>query len=605
MPFALAFEVRQRRQQIGPAGLRAAVRRAAAGQRRHPGLPRRPSSSTTACAPSCAATTRGSRSCASTTGPPTTPTSGCSGSPPPTRRSGPSGRRTPARAPRSTPASRRPNGDVLILVDADGLFRPDTVTRLLRGFRHDRASVRSAATTARSTSTDVLTRLLALISHVGTGPDAPRPRRAGLPAGRLGQHRRLPARRPRARTGPLRTDTLGEDLELTWRVHRAGYQVTFAPDALVYAESPSTLRGLWRQRVRWARGLLQATSLHRSMIGNPRYGTFGVYLLYNTLAQVVGPFFQVLAVVVVAALVAVRRTRLAARHVVELDPAARPADLRRAAAPGHRARPGPGGPAVPLDRRAVAALLHPHDVRDARRRHRSKLRNAENRWNKLDRSGTVSVLGPRRRRWPWLLTIAFALAAAITAAVVVARPWEEIPPSMTVATRSAGHPLRERRLRHRHRPRHRLGRHRRPPRRAVGANAVDLNAGRVEFTAFDWAAHPDAAAEPGTDHLARAANALHLSDDGAARQIGLIVDAFVPQLIADDPSLAGVVHGRPALAVQRLRVADRPGRGRRAADQLRRRPRASGTCRARSSLTELLPGRPTRSATTTSRSTGR
>jgi hypothetical protein len=75
---------------------------------------------------------------------------------------------------------------------------------------------------------------------------------------------------------------------------------------------------------------------------------------------------------------------------------------------------------------------------------------------------------------------------------------------------------------------------------AAGANAVNLNAGRVEFTAFDWPAHPDAAAEPGTDHLATAAGALVDGPDGTHRAVSLIVDAFVPAWIEADPSIAGV-----------------------------------------------------------------
>lgn len=93
-------------------------------------------------------------------------------------------------------------------------------------------------------------------------------------------------------TGLLRTDTVGEDLELTWRVYRAGYRVAYLPTALVYAESPSTVRGLWRQRVRWARGLLQSVRLHGDMVGNPRYRFFGIYLALNYISQVVVPLIQ-------------------------------------------------------------------------------------------------------------------------------------------------------------------------------------------------------------------------------------------------------------------------------------------------------------------------
>ncbi|NDO88564.1 hypothetical protein GYH36_03650 [Cellulosimicrobium cellulans] len=81
----------------------------------------------------------------------------------------------------------------------------------------------------------------------------------------------------------------------------------------------------------------------------------------------------------------------------------------------------------------------------------------------------------------------------------------------------------------------------------AGVNAVELNAGRVEYTAFDWDDHPDAAAEPGTDHLAVAARALGQGPDGARRDVGLIVDAYVPRWLEQDPSLAGrSPDGQPA-----------------------------------------------------------
>jgi hypothetical protein len=75
---------------------------------------------------------------------------------------------------------------------------------------------------------------------------------------------------------------------------------------------------------------------------------------------------------------------------------------------------------------------------------------------------------------------------------------------------------------------------------AAHVNTVDLDAGRVEFTAFDWSAHKDAAADPGTDHIAVAADAVHASANGKQRQVNLVVDALVPKWIESDPSIAGV-----------------------------------------------------------------
>ncbi len=175
-------------------------------------------------------------------------------------------------------------------------------------------------------------------------------------------------------------------------MHAAGYGVTFAPDAVVYAESPSTVRGLWRQRVRWARGLLQVSALHRRMIGNLRYGRFGAYLLYNTVSQVAGPFLQVLAFLALSVLVAVEGTgwlppswwewalflRLPLSLgllllAVVLDHA--PGDLRYLWT-------------VPLW--PVYSSLMTLVMLEAARRETT---DAEGRWDKLERTGTVSVRG--------------------------------------------------------------------------------------------------------------------------------------------------------------------------------------------------------------------
>lgn len=279
-------------------------------------------------------------------------------------------------------------GDVVVLADADGVFRHDTLTMLLRGFRDDRVGAVSG--NDRPSNLDrVLPRHLALVGHVGTGLV----RRAldrldCLPvvSGNLGAYRREVL----DRVGPLRTDTLGEDLELTWRVHRAGYRVTFAPHAMVFAESPVTVRGLWRQRVRWARGLLQAVALHRHMIGNPRYGAFGPYLLYSTVAQVLGPFLAVLGLVAVGALVALDGTAwlpatwlawlLALGVVLSVALLVLALLLDRAATDLRQVWTLPLWP--------LYSTLMTFVMLDAAR---LELARAENRWNKLERTGSVTV----------------------------------------------------------------------------------------------------------------------------------------------------------------------------------------------------------------------
>ena len=52
-----------------------------------------------------------------------------------------------------------------------------------------------------------------------------------------------------------------EDIDLTWRLLLAGWHTAYAPDALVGMEVPTTVKALWSQRKRWARG--QGEVLHK------------------------------------------------------------------------------------------------------------------------------------------------------------------------------------------------------------------------------------------------------------------------------------------------------------------------------------------------------
>lgn len=182
------------------------------------------------------------------------------------------------------------HGEMLMFVDADGIFATETISYMLRAFVSP--TVGAVCGDDRPVNLDrTQTHLLAILNHAGTGMVRRALHLMGcLPivSGNIGAF----PRHVIDEIGPFRTDTIGEDLELTWRVHRAGYRVAFEPRALVFAEAPSTIRNLWRQRVRWARGLFQTMRIHRDMIGNPKYGTFGTYLLINTLTMVVAPLAQ-------------------------------------------------------------------------------------------------------------------------------------------------------------------------------------------------------------------------------------------------------------------------------------------------------------------------
>jgi biofilm PGA synthesis N-glycosyltransferase PgaC len=57
-----------------------------------------------------------------------------------------------------------------------------------------------------------------------------------------------------------------EDIELTWKLQRRHYDVRYEPRAVCWMTVPLSWRGLWRQRLRWARGLAQVLRKHADVM---------------------------------------------------------------------------------------------------------------------------------------------------------------------------------------------------------------------------------------------------------------------------------------------------------------------------------------------------
>jgi cellulose synthase/poly-beta-1,6-N-acetylglucosamine synthase-like glycosyltransferase len=105
-------------------------------------------------------------------------------------------------------------------------------------------------------------------------------------------------RRSLIEVGGFRLDHLGEDLELTMRLHRHGrrsggpHRVVYAHDAVAWTEVPSGPSVLRRQRIRWHRGLMQVLWEYRATLFNPRDGAVGMvgwpsYVVFEFIAPMI------------------------------------------------------------------------------------------------------------------------------------------------------------------------------------------------------------------------------------------------------------------------------------------------------------------------------
>jgi biofilm PGA synthesis N-glycosyltransferase PgaC len=54
--------------------------------------------------------------------------------------------------------------------------------------------------------------------------------------------------------GYWNTDMVTDDIDVSWRLQMRHWEIRYEPNALCWILMPETLRGLWKQRLRWAQG---------------------------------------------------------------------------------------------------------------------------------------------------------------------------------------------------------------------------------------------------------------------------------------------------------------------------------------------------------------
>jgi len=83
-----------------------------------------------------------------------------------------------------------------------------------------------------------------------------------------------------------------EDIDISWRLQMDHWDIRYEPNALCFILMPETLRGLWRQRLRWAQGGVEVMLKQFGNLFQWRmrriWGVMGEYLLSMLWAHVMG-----------------------------------------------------------------------------------------------------------------------------------------------------------------------------------------------------------------------------------------------------------------------------------------------------------------------------
>jgi cellulose synthase/poly-beta-1,6-N-acetylglucosamine synthase-like glycosyltransferase len=189
--------------------------------------------------------------------------------------------------------------DIVVTVDGDTVFEPDTLRALVQAFRDPDVGAVSGNTKVGNRSG-----LLGRWQHIEYVMGFNLDRRLYdvlrcMPTvpGAIGAFRRAAL----VDIGGVSSATLAEDTDITIAIGRAGWRVVYAEEARAWTEAPSSLSALWRQRYRWSYGTMQAVWKHKSAVlrsDQRRIGWIGLpYLVFFQIAlPLLAPLIDVFAV---------------------------------------------------------------------------------------------------------------------------------------------------------------------------------------------------------------------------------------------------------------------------------------------------------------------
>lgn len=145
------------------------------------------------------------------------------------------------------------NGEVLVCIDGDAILHPHCVAWLVQRF-NERPRLGAVTGNPRIRNRSSLLGLLQVGEFSATIGLIKRTQRlygrVFTVAGVIAAFRASAL----ADVGWWTEDNLTEDVDLTWKLQRRRWTVHYEPNALCYILMPETLKGLWRQRLRWATG---------------------------------------------------------------------------------------------------------------------------------------------------------------------------------------------------------------------------------------------------------------------------------------------------------------------------------------------------------------
>lgn len=155
--------------------------------------------------------------------------------------------------------------EAVLVMDADVVYTPDALVKMARHLADPEVGAVTAYIKEGSNSPNYVQRFIAFEYITATGASRRAQNLLEFLACLSGGAQLHSRENLMAIGGRIFSNTLAEDTFTTFRTQLHGRRAIFEPNAVVYAEEPDTLDGLWKQRIRWGRGNVQITSVFRDL----------------------------------------------------------------------------------------------------------------------------------------------------------------------------------------------------------------------------------------------------------------------------------------------------------------------------------------------------
>lgn len=162
--------------------------------------------------------------------------------------------------------------EAVLIMDADVIFTPSSLAKMTRHLSDPQVGAVSGYIAEGSRDRNYMTRFIAIEYVLAQLASRRAQNVLGAHACLAGGAQLHSRANLEAIGGAIPTGTLAEDTVATFESQLHGRRMVFEPHAVVLAEEPGTIDALWKQRLRWARGNVQVSSIYRKVWFRPGHG---------------------------------------------------------------------------------------------------------------------------------------------------------------------------------------------------------------------------------------------------------------------------------------------------------------------------------------------